>query len=398
MPLQFFTPTLLDPMAFTVMGLSAKTQSDSIGRFGTGLKYAIAGTHRLGGTMRIWCGREAADFRTREAEFRGKTIQLLEWRAEGAAAWAPLPFTTELGKHWQSWMLLRELWSNTKDEGGFVSTAKSLDHGEDSTLIEVDWPGIEAEWDSRDTWLLSARPDLGKPIDRNEQIEVYSGKSTAIYYQGIKVYTHSSKPFRYTYNLLGNVPLTEDREMSSTVAEIYLARGIAELTNSGVHHSVLLDTDDVAENDLNWSWVSDLQNKPIMKIAQTLVKSRRYDMHKYWLKTFFTNQDPTECEVTPSQQAEVLRIRTILHAAGFGHAGIPIKFSNSLGEDIYGVARNGEVWIDPRCFKRGEIFLASTLLEEFVHIQTGHNDLTRELQTWLFDQIAETVMTKDKTS
>lgn len=38
-------------------------------------------------------------------------------------------------------------------------------------------------------------------------------------------------------------------------------------------------------------------------------------------------------------------------------------------------------------FERGTKYLCSTILEEFIHLKTGFQDYTRELQTWLFDKI-----------
>lgn len=61
--------------AFTTFGLSAKPGSTNpIGKFGTGLKNAVAIILRLGGKVRLFRGLEEYEFYTREEEFRGQTF------------------------------------------------------------------------------------------------------------------------------------------------------------------------------------------------------------------------------------------------------------------------------------------------------------------------------------
>lgn len=47
--------------------------------------------------------------------------------------------------------------------------------------------------------------------------------------------------------------------------------------------------------------------------------------------------------------------------------------------------------ISKRCFTLGTKYLFSTIIEEYFHLATGYNDLTRELQTYLFDTISSLV-------
>lgn len=48
---------------------------------------------------------------------------------------------------------------------------------------------------------------------------------------------------------------------------------------------------------------------------------------------------------------------------------------------------NGRILLSKDCFDKGTKFLASTLLEEFVHCHYDLADESRDLQTWLFDRI-----------
>jgi hypothetical protein len=60
----------------------------------------------------------------------------------------------------------------------------------------------------------------------------------------------------------------------------------------------------------------------------------------------------------------------------------------SLGEGCLGLAEGQTIYIAERVFHMGGTKqLASTLIEEYLHLRHGWKDLTRELQTFLFDKL-----------
>ena len=65
----------------------------------------------------------------------------------------------------------------------------------------------------------------------------------------------------------------------------------------------------------------------------------------------------------------------------------PLEVVNWLGEGVYGEAKDGKILISKDCFDRGTKYLASVILEEFVHNHYNLLDESRDLQTWLFDRI-----------
>lgn len=135
--------------AFTTFGINAKPNSDNpIGYFGTGLKYAVAVTLRLGGTFRLFRGIEEYEFYLKEKDFRGKSFQTVRMRKRKSlmARWSydKLPFTTELGKNWKPWMAIRELESNTRDENGHSCLFHEHDDPHpDYTMIIIECPEME---------------------------------------------------------------------------------------------------------------------------------------------------------------------------------------------------------------------------------------------------------------
>ncbi len=65
----------------------------------------------------------------------------------------------------------------------------------------------------------------------------------------------------------------------------------------------------------------------------------------------------------------------------------PIRFTPSLGEGRYGCAYEGEIWLATFAFEHGTKKLASTLYEEWVHLEYGYGDMTRGMQSFLFDRL-----------
>lgn len=205
----FQTPTSIPIEAFTTFGINVKLSSNPIGHFGTGLKYAVAVTLRLGGSIRLFKGETEYNFYTSEASFRDKTFFFVKMRKRKglAARWryTSLPYTTELGKDWKPWMAFRELASNTKDEDGIWFSSSEPPKGKiNQTLIILDCPEIEN--DNLDAFL----PDNLSLLYENNNVQIFEKPSHYIYYRGIRV-TDLAKPSLFTYNRKDDFILTEDR-------------------------------------------------------------------------------------------------------------------------------------------------------------------------------------------
>jgi hypothetical protein len=110
--LVFSNPGTLDINLVKLLGVSVKESENPIGFFGTGLKYAIATTLRLGGSLTILTDGQRYEVSGRKVLLRDKEFTQVMLNDE------PLGFTTELGKQWEAWMVVRELYSNALDESG----------------------------------------------------------------------------------------------------------------------------------------------------------------------------------------------------------------------------------------------------------------------------------------
>lgn len=184
-----------DVRAMLIFGVSAKGKDDAIGYFGTGFKYAVAIILRLGGSISIRTGEQNYQFTARRENIRGKEFDLVLMNGSEAG------FTTHLGANWEPWMAFRELYCNCKDEGGTTDTKL----GDFETIVTVDCAAIRRAFDDRSEFFISGEPDL-----IGGEVEIFSRPSKYVFFRGIAVKA-MAKPGMWTYNILSNVELTEDR-------------------------------------------------------------------------------------------------------------------------------------------------------------------------------------------
>lgn len=217
--IQFITPGILDDRAFTIFGLSAKETSNPVGKFGTGLKYAIAICLRHGLTVNLTTStlEESSTryFSSHTAFMRNTQYQEI-FLTDLHGIDIPLPFTTQLGQNWSLWQAIRELHANTKDEKGWISfeAGEDLDVEPNYTIIEISGDSPELS-DIIDRWQYFF-PDLD-PADllhSHNNIDIYqSANPGAVYRQGYLVYQIPDAV--YSYNVHMDLLLTEDRTVSA---------------------------------------------------------------------------------------------------------------------------------------------------------------------------------------
>lgn len=197
----FRNPGVIDPMSFTTFGLTSKAGQEKIGRFGTGLKYALASILRDGGSVKIHSGGEEYSFTKHDLKFRDSEHQQIMMNGE------PLPYTESLGRDWKPWMAFRELYSNALDEDGYLErTDGDIREDESETIIAVDYNAFEAIYFSIEEHFIVDE----EPIWENSSLEIYKGQAKFVFYKGIAV-MELPEPASYRYNLKGYVSLTEDR-------------------------------------------------------------------------------------------------------------------------------------------------------------------------------------------
>jgi hypothetical protein len=371
----------IDPRSITTFGVSSKESDSAIGYFGTGLKYAIAILLREGCSIDIFTGGQHLKFGTSEQRVRVDDFTFVTMNDE------PLSFTTELGKNWQTWQAIRELWCNCLDEQGEAFSSEYFDDApsEDETVILVSGRAAAEAWSMRDTIMIG-----GTPIYQTEHVDIYQGRSNHVYYKGVRVYDLPN-PSMYTYNLKSHVELTEDRTMKHVVlAGWYAAKGIATLSDRGFLERTLTASKEWFEHRLDFGSVTASDD------FTGIVK------HMARLQTPGLNQSATNCARFDSNellddlprmaisQVDNLRLKKAINFAnsiGFAVDEYEIVVIEHLGEGVLGRAANDKIYLSKIVFMQGTKMVAGTLIEEFIHLRHKLHDETRSMQNFLFDSL-----------
>jgi hypothetical protein len=242
----FETPGLIDHRSFTTMGLTAKPNSSNpIGRFGTGLKYAVAVLVRRGARLTVWIGRDKHTFARKSGDFRGAPMELIRMKRERFSLTKPtyveLPFTTNYGRDWKVWQAYRELESNTRDEGGRTFRQRQVTGEDGLTRIVVE--DLEAYEDRAKTFL--------EEVDPSSPFHVVKRSSDHIYYRGMRVFDLPN-PALFTYNLNEYTPLTEDRTLYGEFqVRSRLAEAVVQSDDEDFIRAVLEADEDHWEHELD---------------------------------------------------------------------------------------------------------------------------------------------------
>lgn len=373
---------LIDLAAVRTLGVSVKNEG-SIGYFGTGVKFAVATILRGGGSVTLYRGKVAHVFGTarqsvRDVEFDIVTLDGVE-----------LGFTTALGRDWQPWMAFRELACNALDEGG--TYYRGPDIGElldDETIFAVQCGGIADAYLGRHEIILE-----GAPAYANDYIEIRHGDNSHVYYRGVRV-GELARRTKYTYNILPKIDLTEDRTLRyQWEAMGHIALGLAVCESDDLLLPAMSCGEKFIEHHLTFSQ-SMRPSQPFLRVAAGL-RGRLDNIAKANPSALEMARDLSLSNLGPAQsvalhpveQDRFDRARAFLTDSGYDMARYPITIVDDLGEGIYGLAKEDRIFIAKAAFQKGTKEVASTLLEEFVHLRTGYSDMTRQLQTWLFDEL-----------
>jgi hypothetical protein len=378
--LVFKNKGIIDPKSITTFGVSAKGGENPIGFFGTGLKYAIAILLRENCEITIISGGKINVFTKSKQSIRGKEFEFICMNGQ------ELGFTTELGKNWETWKAIREVWCNCIDEDGEVEIVDSCGvvYDLDGTSIILSGDKVFSVWAERDSIILNS-----SPIYANEYVEVHSGASNHLYYRGVRV-ADLKQSSLYTYNIKEKTTLTEDRTVKDMLyARWAVGKGISNCTNADIIKNVVTASDNDWENGLQFS---SNHSQQFIDVVKKEMKKLNPKLSREAIETINGNILVTLEEQDPKQLNKVDQVRldkaiSFCQKIGFAVGNYPIVVLDSLGENVLGQAANDKIYIAYRVFTQGTKALASTLIEEYVHLAYGYADNTYQMQTYLFDVI-----------
>jgi hypothetical protein len=375
----------IDMNTVRAMGVSVKAEGN-IGFFGTGLKFAIATLLRNQQEIVIFSGTQRYDLGTKTVNIRGKDFEMVTLNGE------QIGFTTELGKTWQMWMAFRELHCNCLDEGGETRDSNTDDSlsilvgQEGSTIIAVKGDLINKEFHDRNLNFIS-----GNILFEDEAVQIYAGTRPYLFYKGVRVASISGRVF--SYNIKSPMDLTEDRTLKylwSACAKIaqcvmrmkdqqhikqFIRAPLSSFERENVEFSASYEysPEFLEECTKQYKLDSVAINKTVRDLLRNIHPKDLYE----------------EATLSVVQQKQLDKCLAFCRSIGYASDDYKIRIIETLGPTVMAKALRDHdtIILSKQCFDKGTKYLASTLIEEVIHLREGLDDETRSMQTYLFDRI-----------
>ena len=372
MTIYFSNPGSLDIRLLSTFGVNAKPGTSSpIGRFGTGMKYAIAGVLRLGGTITIESQGECWTVSAKEANFRGTSVRMayLEREDDGPQ---PLPFSTDLGSHWEPWMIYREFRCNATDEGGPAKPSTSYPLGA-GVIFAINCPAVEAVLAQHSTYFTESTP-----YETFGTLEIHPGTSNYVYFKGVAVFK-APKPLLFRYNFTSGISLTEDRTAGAWEILWGLAHNLAR--GSGpVVESILTAPEANFEHNISWEYI--LPCEEFRALAARIAQATPTSLPKnaaLWIKTNLPESLAITTIPFSPEQLKLLASAKAQLASAFSYFPDECWLTTETKAGHMGFVYGEKIYLNPEAFSSlPQLF--STLLEEHIHLAFGHADFSREFQ------------------
>lgn len=365
----------IDLNAIAIMGVSVKTGDNPIGYFGTGLKFSIATLLRTGHRVVLYRDGERIEFSVRSEIIRGEQFNRVIMGDE------PLGFTTQLGRNWEPWQAYRELRCNCTDEGGTISDERP--EGAFGTMFEVDGEAISQCHRSRREIFLDSTP-----LSSSGECEIHHGETGFAFYRGVRAHKHQSHAM-FTYNIVDDVALTEDRTIKNAwEVGYYAARAVANADDEDVIEAALMAERGTFENNLDYS-NGGRPSPAFMEVAFRL----RHNTHcnksaiKLWEKHSAVRVTYTEAALDAFDEQQIAAAIKLVSRLGVEIDRRDFMVVEGLGESIFGTVRGSRILIAKAALDLGVRFIASTLYEEWLHKKESLRDESRQLQNLLFEKL-----------
>lgn len=254
-----------------LMGISSKRgDSEKIGFFGSGNKYAIALLLREKIPFKIFSGKKEIKFTTETIMFRGQTYEQICINGE------PTSLTTSMGIDWETWFAVREMYCNAIDEGGAKLTVTDTamgEKGKTSVFIELT-EKLNEFFSKIDKYILVNKDKMiSEAKTEHGNVEVYSsdGKELVCYRKGIRIMPANKIVSIFSYNF-DNIEINESRvyKYEYQVKE-RIASFLANTEREDIILHYLAKWKGSYEADAKWEYAND----PLSAVWHNILKGQR---------------------------------------------------------------------------------------------------------------------------
>lgn len=238
----------LDPRLISLIGGTTKSSDQyKIGRFGTGLKYCLAYLIRNNIDFHIFPGSEKS-----KITYKKETISETEFRIIQIND-VSTSVTDQMGIDFLAWQVIREIYSNALDEGGYSVDIVESDEiqgeeGYTSFYIQLN-QDFKDVWDNWDKYFIQNR----KPMCETDSFAVYpSTDKLRLYKQGILIYEdkYYSSIFDYDFK---NADINEIREYKG-LKDLDIYNVLSSLDKNNIDYFLNNINDEHYESTMDYSW------------------------------------------------------------------------------------------------------------------------------------------------
>ena len=407
---------LIEPESLHLVGASTKTNDSSkIGQFGSGNKYAMAYLLRNNYQLKVFSGQNEIKIETKESEFRNEKFQIIYIDGEKTS------ITTQMGKDWEFWQALREIYCNAMDEGGFsmdfVSDIQPVEN-ETHFYIKSDHNAVEFMTKFDDYFATKKDVLFECKIGR---IMKKTNDTANIYRKGIRCY-ESKKTSVYDYDF-NEISIDENRlvnyfwQVEEKMWNLIFQCNNEEVIMNILHNCGNQDFIEGALSDIssiNASSMSEefkkciqstnlapkgfagllkadevhqhviLPTKIFNSIRGTLEDENVGDNFKVTKKgAFFREIEPDEL------QKETIRLAMNFFNEVDFTIPYPVIVALFNDKDVLGHAANNTIYISDVCLTLGVNEVVNTIIEEFIHNKYQAKDETRAFQTMIIAEFVD---------
>jgi len=411
---------IMEPQALTLMGASSKVNDNTkIGMFGSGNKYAISYLMRNNIELQIFAGKEKIDIKTKRETFREQSFDVIYINGEKTS------ITTTMGKDWELWHALREIYCNSIDEEGEeIGAVDKIDPIDNETHFYIKiTPEIEEFMLSFDSYFSTQK----KVIEETSigKLFISSSKTANIYRKGIRCYdTHNESKYDYDFN---DIQINESRVINSEwrLAEEFwklfislknhthifnIIKAMGDRTNFECMTSSCMHIGTHGASEEFLALIATLKLAPMESSALctddekrifNFIPTRVYDAlephmseeNKAMMFSFKVNGEFYH-EIEPND----LHIATIKRAMEFFKEckydiDYEIKVVSFSNKAVLGTAENETIYVSDIAIEKGIHDLCNTIIEEQVHLKYDVEDETRGFQLAVINEML-TVMKK----
>lgn len=201
----------LNAKLIPLMGGTTKSGKDTIGEFGTGLKYCLAYFFRNNIDFKLIINNEEIKIDSKKEKISGIDFEIIYIDGDRTS------ITANMGKDWEPWMIIREIYSNALDEGeAYYQVVDEIKKEIENTTVfyiglDNDFLKVINNWDK---YFIQAKIPMWEDI--NYKLYPEEG-NFRIYKQGILVYEDESINSIFNYDIR-NCKLNELREYQGSLS------------------------------------------------------------------------------------------------------------------------------------------------------------------------------------